>query len=242
MQTRRQFVARAGGAAATVLVPTVARHARWPRPSRSAAAASPTASSSGDPTPKGDHPVDALRPVGRRRAPARSSSRSRPTSPSATSSRARTSRRAPRPTTRSRRASAGLKAHEQYYYRFSSKSADSPVGRFRTALPADSKQPVQVRVLLLPGLHARLLQRATTLMADGDYDFVVCLGRLHLRRGLPLGQAGGTRRARRQDRHARTPATRTSSARPSRSPTTAPSTRSTAPTRCCARSTRSSRW
>ena len=39
-----------------------------------------------------------------------------------------------------------------------------PVGRFQTALPPDSTQPVQVRVLLVRGLHARLLQR---LRADG---------------------------------------------------------------------------
>ena len=30
----------------------------------------------------------------------------------------------------------GLKAHEQYYYRFSTRGENSPVGRFRTALPA----------------------------------------------------------------------------------------------------------
>jgi alkaline phosphatase D len=37
----------------------------------------------------------------------------------------------------------GLKAHEQYYYRFATATKDGPVGRFRTALPADSLQPVR---------------------------------------------------------------------------------------------------
>src|SRR4029078_2853509 len=36
----------------------------------------------------------------------------------------------------------GLEAHEQYYYRFSTRTTDGPVGRFGTALPAVSRQPV----------------------------------------------------------------------------------------------------
>src|SRR4051812_6168357 len=34
----------------------------------------------------------------------------------------------------------GLKAYEQYYYRFATSSEDSEVGRFRTGLPADSRE------------------------------------------------------------------------------------------------------
>ena len=50
-----------------------------------------------------------------------------------------------------------LKPHEQYYYRFSGAGAETPVGRFRTALPADSKQPVSSR-----SSPARTSRTATT--------------------------------------------------------------------------------
>src|SRR4051794_27376789 len=37
----------------------------------------------------------------------------------------------------------GLKPHERYYYRFETKSSHSPIGRFQTALPADSNETVR---------------------------------------------------------------------------------------------------
>ena len=49
---------------------------------------------------------------------------------------------------------------EQYFYRFYTCDENSPVGRFRTARPADSREPVRIGVLLLPGLRGRLLHRA----------------------------------------------------------------------------------
>ena len=36
-----------------------------------------------------------------------------------------------------------LSPHEQYWYRFSTRGSESPVGRFRTALPPDSREPVR---------------------------------------------------------------------------------------------------
>ena len=36
-----------------------------------------------------------------------------------------------------------LKPHERYYYRFETKGSHSPVGRFQTALPADSNETVR---------------------------------------------------------------------------------------------------
>src|SRR4051812_32422724 len=39
---------------------------------------------------------------------------------------------------------SGLKPHEQYYYRFATRTEDSPVGRFRTALPEDSNETVRM--------------------------------------------------------------------------------------------------
>ena len=44
---------------------------------------------------------------------------------------------------RRRRALAGLKPYEEYYYRFATRDEQSPVGRFRTALPPDSNAPVR---------------------------------------------------------------------------------------------------
>jgi alkaline phosphatase D len=68
-----------------------------------------------------------------------------------------------------------LKPYEQYYYRFSAKGAETPVGRFRTALPADSKQPVKFAFWSCQDFtHG--YYNAHDLIAQDDYDFVICLG------------------------------------------------------------------
>src|SRR4249920_2235115 len=68
-----------------------------------------------------------------------------------------------------------LKPHEQYFYRFSTASTDSKVGRFRTALPADSNQPVHFAFWSCQD-YTHGFYNAHQVMAKGDYDFVVCLG------------------------------------------------------------------
>jgi alkaline phosphatase D len=69
----------------------------------------------------------------------------------------------------------GLSAHEQYYYRFSTRTTDGPVGRFRTALPADSQQPVHFAFWSCQDFtHG--FYNAHDLLAAEDLDFVVCLG------------------------------------------------------------------
>jgi alkaline phosphatase D len=68
-----------------------------------------------------------------------------------------------------------LKPHEQYYYRFSAKGAETPVARFRTALPADSRQPVKFAFFSCQD-YTHGFYNAHELIAEGDYDFVVCLG------------------------------------------------------------------
>jgi alkaline phosphatase D len=70
---------------------------------------------------------------------------------------------------------SGLDPYEQYYYRFATATKDSPVGRFRTALPADSKQPVKFAFFSCQD-YTHGFYNAHEVMADGDYDFVVCLG------------------------------------------------------------------
>lgn len=70
---------------------------------------------------------------------------------------------------------SGLKPHEEYFYRFATKTTDSAVGRFRTALPADSEQPVRFAFFSCQD-YTHGYYNALEAMADGDYDFVVCLG------------------------------------------------------------------
>jgi alkaline phosphatase D len=69
----------------------------------------------------------------------------------------------------------GLKAHEQYYYRFATATKDGPVGRFRTTLPADSLQPVRFAFWSCQD-YTHGYYNAHERMANEDLDFVVCLG------------------------------------------------------------------
>jgi len=69
----------------------------------------------------------------------------------------------------------GLKAHEQYYYRFATATKDGPIGRFRTALPADSLQPVRFAFWSCQD-YTHGYYNAHDVLAKEDLDFVVCLG------------------------------------------------------------------
>ena len=103
------------------------------------------------------------------------------------------------------------KPHERYYYRFETQD-DARAGR---PLPDRAAGGLQrdgaLRVLLVRGLHARLLQR---LRADGARGRRLrrLPRRLHLRRELPHAR-GRDRRARRQDRQEELATTRGSCAR-----------------------------
>jgi len=68
-----------------------------------------------------------------------------------------------------------LKPHEQYYYRFATGKKDSPVGRFRTALPADSKETVKFAFFSCAD-YTHGWYNAYEHMAGQDLDFIVCLG------------------------------------------------------------------
>ena len=112
-----------------------------------------------------------------------------------------------------------LQPGEQYFYRFVTCDDSSPVGRFRTARPADSREPVRIgffscqrypRGYFTP--HAALLER-------GRRPHRLAR-RLHLR----------DRRARSAIPTARTAPAPTATARCRRSTSTATSTRSTTPT------------
>jgi len=69
----------------------------------------------------------------------------------------------------------GLKPYEQYYYRFETKTSHSAVGRFRTAPPADSNQPLTFAFFSCQDFtHG--YYNAHDVMTEEDLDFVVCLG------------------------------------------------------------------
>ncbi len=70
----------------------------------------------------------------------------------------------------------GLKPGEQFFYRFVTKQEQSPVGRFRTARPADSKEPVRVGVFSCMDYRAGYYTGHKALAAEDDLDLVVCLG------------------------------------------------------------------
>jgi alkaline phosphatase D len=70
---------------------------------------------------------------------------------------------------------AALKPGEQYYYRFRTAKQSSPVGRFRTARPAGSRETVRIAFFscqeFIAGYYAAHRDLATQ-----DVDLVVCLG------------------------------------------------------------------
>ena len=70
---------------------------------------------------------------------------------------------------------AGLKAHEEYWYRFSTRNENSPIGRFRTALPPDSREPVRFAFFSCQEYTFGYFN-AHSLLAEEDIDFVVNLG------------------------------------------------------------------
>jgi alkaline phosphatase D len=93
---------------------------------------------------------------------------------------------------------AGLKPRERYWYRFETATATSPVGRFRTAPPADSHEPVRFAFFSCQEwTHG--WWNAHALMADEDLDFVVCLGDYVYERPLDLDGPTGPYTAVRPD-------------------------------------------
>ena len=68
-----------------------------------------------------------------------------------------------------------LAPHERYFYRFETRDRHSPVGRFQTALPADSREPVRFAFFSCAD-YTHGYYNAYDLMRREDVDFVVCLG------------------------------------------------------------------
>jgi alkaline phosphatase D len=77
-----------------------------------------------------------------------------------------------RTTVRSRR----LKPSERYWYRFETATGSSPVGRFTTARPADSREPLRIGFFSCQKWTAGLYTAHAGLAAEKDLDLVLCLG------------------------------------------------------------------
>jgi alkaline phosphatase D len=73
------------------------------------------------------------------------------------------------------RITKGLRPGEQYFYRFYTCNENSPVGRFRTARPADSQEPVRIGFFSCQDYQAGFYT-AQAGLAREDVDLIVCLG------------------------------------------------------------------
>jgi alkaline phosphatase D len=69
----------------------------------------------------------------------------------------------------------GLKPHKRYWYRFETRDRNSPVGRFQTALPPDSRQPVRFGFFSCAN-YTDGFYNAYAALAREDLDFVISLG------------------------------------------------------------------
>ncbi len=70
---------------------------------------------------------------------------------------------------------SGLKPHERYYYRFETRGEDSPVGRFQTAPPRDSREKVRFAFFSCQEYSFGYFN-AHEALAREDVDFVINLG------------------------------------------------------------------
>jgi len=68
-----------------------------------------------------------------------------------------------------------LKAGEQYHYRFATRTTSSPVGRFRTARPADSMEPLKLGFFSCQQ-YTNGFYTAHAGLAREDCDLIICLG------------------------------------------------------------------
>lgn len=69
-----------------------------------------------------------------------------------------------------------LRPGEEYFYRFETGSTQSPVGRFRTARPADSTEPVRIGFFSCQNWRAGYYTGHAGLAQEPDLDLVVSLG------------------------------------------------------------------
>ena len=170
-QTRRHFLRGAGAAAAGLVLAPQALAVRRAPLLRGGTFDQGVAS--GDPTARSAVPVDARR---RRRALRRRRARGRDATARFRHVVARKQIRTNAQLGHTVKARvSGLKAHEHYYYRFATATHDSPVGRFQTAPPADSRETIRFAFFSCQEFTFGYYN-AHALLAREDVDFVVNLG------------------------------------------------------------------
>jgi alkaline phosphatase D len=69
-----------------------------------------------------------------------------------------------------------LQPGERYYYRFVTCTVDGPVGRFQTARPADSREPVRIAFFSCQDYESGYYTAHAALAKEPDIDFAICLG------------------------------------------------------------------
>jgi len=82
-----------------------------------------------------------------------------------------------------------LQPGEEYFYRFSTRAGSSPVGRFRTTRPPDSREPLRIGFFSCQDYQSGYYT-AHAGLAQEDLDLVVCLGDYVYERGFFDGPAG----------------------------------------------------
>ena len=168
MLSRRQFLIRSSAAGATlVLAPEAAGATRLLKGGRFASGVM-----SGDPTPRGITLWTHLDGVGGRGAIRLEVARDKDFR-NVVMRRTLQTRGSRDHTVKARL--GGLRPHERYYYRFETATRKSPVGRFQTALPDDSREPVRLGFFSCQN-YPHGYFNAHALMAREDLDFVVNLG------------------------------------------------------------------
>ena len=69
-----------------------------------------------------------------------------------------------------------LKPDETYYYRFTGKDSKSPVGRFKTAPPKNSRKPIRIAFYSCQHWEQGFYNAQRAIANEKDLDLVVCLG------------------------------------------------------------------
>jgi alkaline phosphatase D len=85
----------------------------------------------------------------------------------------------------------GLRSGEDYFYRFETRNRHSEVGRFKTALPADSREPVRFAFYSCADYTHGFYNAYEAMAREDDLDFVVCLGD-YIYADIQHTRAGGT--------------------------------------------------
>ncbi len=70
----------------------------------------------------------------------------------------------------------GLKPDKHYFYRFVTEDSKSPVGRFKTAPPLNSRKPIRIAFYSCQNWNAGFYNAQRAIANEKDLDLVLCLG------------------------------------------------------------------